>query len=89
MTVPLDAITRISRAVAAEMGGAFEVVGVASNDGGSERVELLVTIAGCHKEPCMLILNLDRGSQDELEDDLRAKLREALVSHADSAPTQQ
>jgi hypothetical protein len=60
-------------------------VSVMSTDGGGERVEVMVTVAGCHKQPCMLVLNLSRRDRNALTGDLRQKLQEALQSHL--APT--
>ena len=81
MSIPLDQITEISRAVAAEEGRAINVVGIVSSDADAERVELLVTIEGCHEAPCTLMLNLTRGDQSELESELRIKLCDAILRH--------
>ena len=82
MTVPLNAITAICRSVVAQQApSSVEVLGVVSSDGDSERVEVLVTIAGCHPEPCLFALNLTRTSEAELEKELRFQLREALQAH--------
>jgi hypothetical protein len=59
----------------------LEFVGVTATDGGSNRVELMVTIKGCHPEPCRLILNLPRGDRQVLEKELRGKLENHLRSH--------
>lgn len=85
MTVALDVIADISRSVAAEFSPAFTVVGVASTAGGSDQVEVLITIVGCHKEPCRLLIHLNRADRSALELELRAKLRDALFAH--SAPS--
>ena len=81
MGVSLDQATAISRDVIAEVRGDLELLGVLSTDGGSDRIELLVTVAGCHREPCRLVLNLTRVDAADFEDELREKLRDALVSH--------
>ena len=80
MSVALDVVTTISRDVIAQVRGDVELLGVLS-DGGSERIELLVTIAGCHREPCRIVLNLTRGDAADFENELREKLRQALMSH--------
>jgi hypothetical protein len=41
----------------------------------------MVTIKGCHNEPCRLLLNLSRANRAALEDELRRKLHEQLRSH--------
>jgi hypothetical protein len=81
MALSLDMVTEISRAVVAEQTPALQVVNVASSDGGSGRVELLITVVGCHAEPCRLLLNLSRMEQRRFEHDLRIKLRDAIQSH--------
>jgi hypothetical protein len=81
MSISLEQINVIARAVIAETRHDVETVSVLSTDGGSERVELLITITGCHKDPCRLLLNLTRADGAEFESELREKVREALVSH--------
>jgi hypothetical protein len=55
--------------------------GVTSVEGGAGRAELLITIEGCHREPCSLVLNMDRAERATLEGELRTKLRDALARH--------
>jgi len=81
VALSLDTITAISRDIAAGHDPPLEVVGVASSDGGSDRVELLVTIVGCHQEPCILMLNLTRAESSQFERELKDKLREKLADH--------
>ncbi len=81
MSIPIARITEISRAIAAKQSPAVEVVAVASNSGGTDRIELLLTIVGCHAEPCRLVLNLDRADQADFEASLREKLHTALRTH--------
>lgn len=59
----------------------LDFVSVMSADGGGERVEVMVTVAGCHREPCVLVLNLSRRDRKALTEDLRQKLQQALQSH--------
>ena len=84
MILTLDEVSAISRAVVEDHRADLEVVRVAAAEGGVGRVELLVTISGCHREPCMLMLNLTRLERATLEGELRAKLREALAAHTES-----
>lgn len=87
MSLTLPEVTRIADAVAREQGSAFSVLSVASSDAETERVELLVTVAGCHREPCTFLLNLSRGERIRFEEELRIQLRAALVEHSKtSAP---
>jgi len=82
MTLSADTITEISRSVAAEHSPDIEELGVISSEGGSDRVELLITIGGCHTEPCRFLINLTRADAAALEVELRSKFREALRTHA-------
>jgi hypothetical protein len=84
MRLTLEEVTKISHAIAQEYGGQLEVTGVAATDGGTDHVELLVTITGCHDEPCVLMLNLTRVDSEAMERELRARLGEALATHAGS-----
>jgi hypothetical protein len=82
MTIPVDTIMEVTRSVAAEHSARLEVLGVVSNEGGSDRVEVLITIAGCHTDSCRVVINLSRAEGSDLEEQLRTKLREALLHHA-------
>ena len=84
MILTLDEVSAISRAVVEDYRTDLEVVRVAAAEGGVGRVELLVTVSGCHRDPCMLMLNLTREERATLEDELRAKLHEALAAHTES-----
>jgi hypothetical protein len=50
MPLNLDAAAQISRAVAREHDPVLHAAGVTSTEGGSDRIELLITIEGCHQE---------------------------------------
>jgi acylphosphatase len=78
MSLTVDDITTISRAIAAEQSPAIEIVGVASNLG-EGRVELLVNIDG-RSQPERLLLNLSRNDRSAFEQALKEKLREALLT---------
>jgi hypothetical protein len=77
----IDTVTALSRDVAAEYDSRLEVIGVASTAGENSRVEVFVTVRGCHQEPCVLMVNLSRQGQEAFERDLRENLRRALVTH--------
>jgi hypothetical protein len=74
-------VTRISRVIAADYHPRLRVIGVASTDAESGRVELLVTIRGCHRDPCVIMLNVSRTAQGEFERELHDRFRHALASH--------
>ena len=48
---------------------------------GQPPAEILITIRGCHAEPCTLHLNVSRGERQEFEQDLRTKLQRAFARH--------
>jgi len=77
----IDTVTELSRDVAAEYDSRLEVIGVASTAGESSRVEVFVTVRGCHREPCIFMVNLTRQGHQAFERDLREKLRRALTAH--------
>ena len=78
-----DAITSISRSIAAQLDPRLHVIGIASSDGESGRVELLVSVEGCDREPCVAMLNVTRLGRKAFDRDLREKFRDALASHLD------
>jgi hypothetical protein len=77
----IDTVTTLSREVAAEYDSRLEIIGVTSTDGESSRVEVFVTLRGCHQEPCVLMVNLSRQGHEAFERDLRETLRRALTTH--------
>jgi len=81
MSISLDRVTEISREVAAGVDQRLQLVGVTSTEGGGDRVELLITMSGCHVEPCMHLLNVSRAEADVLEREVREKLQTALTAH--------
>jgi uncharacterized protein (UPF0548 family) len=78
MSLTLDEISAITRAAALEHGRAVEVAGVTSAETGSNRVEILINIAGCAREPCRFVLNVNRSDRAQFERELRQKLRDAI-----------
>jgi hypothetical protein len=77
MPLTQDEITDISLAFIQEHERSLHLVGVASSEGGGDRIELVITVSGCRDEPCILVLNLTRAGRSELETELRRKLRTA------------
>lgn len=78
----IETVSAISRDITAKYDPRLQVMGVAPTDGEGGRAELLVTIRGCHQEPCVLMLNVTRLGQAAFERELREKLHGALVTHA-------
>ena len=79
MRLDLDRVTRISREVATQVDERLSVAGVTLTEGGGNRVELLVTVEGCHREPSRHLLNVRRTGPAEFEHDVREKLVAALT----------
>jgi hypothetical protein len=67
-------ITAISLDVIREHAATLELVSPVASDGGSERVEIMVTAKGNHAELCRLVLNPSRADRETLEADLRQTL---------------
>lgn len=78
----LESITTLSRAVVRQHGRGLDVVTVTTTGGDSERVEVLITIRGCHSDPCRFMLNVSRADAGEFDREFRGKLTEALHKHA-------
>jgi hypothetical protein len=77
----IEAITALSRDVAAGYDPRLRVIGVASTNGESGRVELLVTLPNSTSGPSVVMLNVTRLGQGAFERDLGEKLRAALAAH--------
>jgi hypothetical protein len=56
----VDAITRIATEVALEHSPAVRVFGTVLTTPGSEYVEVVVNVEGCHEDPCQLQLSVFR-----------------------------
>jgi hypothetical protein len=81
MALTLLELTQIADAVTRRQDAALSVVRVASTDVESGRVELLVTVSGCHEEPCTFLLNLSRDERRRFEEELKTGLRAELERH--------
>jgi hypothetical protein len=85
MGVALPDIAALSRAVVYEHGRGMDVVAVTATEGGTDRVEVMVTIGGCHRDPCQFVVNVTRTDRREFEREFRGKLNDALHKHAAAA----
>ena len=81
LSLSLAELTRIAEIVARTHTPELTIVGVTSTDVDSGRVELLVTVSGCHSEPCTLLLNLPRHERGRFEGELSTQLAIALQAH--------
>jgi len=84
MAINVDTITALSREVIRQQGRALDVVTVTTTGGDSQRVEILVTVTGCHKDPCRFILNVSRADSQEFAREFRTKLSGALLKHVEA-----
>ena len=82
MTLAVTDISRIAMSVASEYQEALTVVNAATTDGGGERIEILVTLSGCHDGECRVMVNVSRADRQTFEAEFRSKLREAIEKHA-------
>jgi hypothetical protein len=78
MSLDSATITELSRTIAADYDDELEVVGVAATQGGSDRVELLVSMAHPNDGRRVRMLNLTRTKEADFERDLRNRLSERL-----------
>jgi hypothetical protein len=60
---------------------AVDFIAVIATEGGSDRVELMVTVKARHAQPCNLMLNLPRKSKASFEDEFRRRLEQELHDH--------
>jgi len=56
-----------------------EFVSVVSS--GGDRVEVMVTVKGCHTQPCNLMFNLPRSDKASFEQEFRRALERELHDH--------
>jgi hypothetical protein len=81
MHLTTDAVSEISRIVAAEQSPDLDVVAVLSS-GGSDRIELLLAMASANEEPRRYMITVQRTDATELESELRLKLGNVIRNHS-------
>ena len=81
MSLDLARLSNISRDVASSLDDRLSVLSVTATEGGGDHVELLVTIEGCHREPCKHLFNVSRATAVQFEDEVRSKLQAAIFGH--------
>ena len=81
MSLRLPEVTELSRNIVRELAGPLRVVAVTATEGSRERAEVLVTIEGCHDEPCRFMVNVTRSERMAFETELRTKLADVLGQH--------
>ena len=81
-TMSVSAISRIAGAAARRTSPQLEVTGVTINAGGSDYVEILFDIRGCHRESCQVVLGVFRNlTESALESAIADQLRAHVVEH--------
>jgi hypothetical protein len=78
VNVTFESVAMISRSVALEHGRDLQVDGLTFSDGGTDRVEVLVTIARGESASTRCVVNVTRSNGEDFERELRAKLTQAL-----------
>ena len=81
VAINLEQVAEIGRGVVSDVDERLRLVGVTATEGGGDRVELIVTVSGCHAEPCMHLINVSRSAPDAIEQEVREKLQQALRQH--------
>ena len=81
LAINLDSVTTICRDVVSQIDRRLSVVAVSATEGGSDRAEVFVTVAGCHDEPCLHLVNVSRAAAATVEDEVRTKLLQSLQAH--------
>lgn len=80
MSVSLAEVTALSREVVLQHGGGLDVLAVTTG-GDHGRVEVMVDVGGCHREPCRFVVNISRADAKQFDREFRVKLSEALQKH--------
>ena len=75
--INLDKVTQAATEAARDSAVPLRVVGIVP-EGGSDYVEIVLRVEGCHKDPCQIQLGVMR---DAPLDALRAQIREQLQRH--------
>ncbi len=73
-------VTRIARDAAREQSPTIKVAGVVLGAGGSDYVEILVNLEGCHAQPCQFSLGVFRNASEAT---LKNAVAEQLRRHLD------
>jgi len=80
----VEDVTRIAREAAREQTQTVKVAGVVLSAGGSDYIEILVNLEGCHPEPCQFSLGVFRNvSEAALKTAVAEQLRSHLNHHRD------
>lgn len=79
MALTLSDVRRIAGQVAKQQTPPLEVVGAVSGEGAAIYAEVIMTVSGCHVEPCQLVIGVSRvASETECREAVQARLQEHL-----------
>lgn len=85
MSFSLDEIAAIAREVGREQQPALDVVAVTGREGDGRSAEVILTVRGCSREPCVLVVGIDRsGTSETVRSDLAEHLRRHVADHGQS-----
>ena len=81
-TLSVSEISRIAKTAARRASSQLDVVGVTINAGGSDYVEIVVDIRGCHRETCQVVLGVFRDAPEaEIDRAITEQLRQHVAEH--------
>jgi hypothetical protein len=81
-TFSVTEISRIAKAAARRASPQLDVIGVTINAGGSDYVEIVVDIRGCHRESCQVVLGVFRkGPEAAIDRAITEQLRRHVAAH--------
>ena len=80
MLLSLPEVQRIAADVAQSKDPKLEVVAAITSVAGSPYTEVTVTIHGCQREPCVLVIGAERNAS---ESKFRSEVAEKLQQHLD------
>jgi protein-tyrosine-phosphatase len=81
MSLTLDEIRELCHTVAREHRGAVEFGGVTSVEGDTDRVEVLINVAG-GQEPYRFMFNIDRSDRDQFQREFKQKLGDVMSARS-------
>ena len=83
MSLTLTQVRRIAADVARQQDARLVVMGVTPAEGESSYAEVMLTVSGCHIEPCRVIIGINR---DASEPECRRAVEQQLQEHVTGRP---
>ena len=82
MNLTLDDIRRIAAEAAVEENVSADVVGATHAEGNPLYAEVILTLRGCRREPCRVVVGIRRDkAESECRHDARLQLRQHVAEH--------